>query len=248
MLLRSALACDRRTLYRRTADALHQRVAHWVWKPGDRLPPESQLCEEHGVSGITTCRRWPRWSSMACWQASRQGRLRAWPTCQRPEATPDSCPSTRTWQLRGWRRRAPMPSLVEARAEPAVATKLELTQGWACTCSAACASPDDRAAALQTTCPSLPFPGFDTCGFLPAVAVRGLRVGVRVAPPPPPPSAVPAGSRSWRRHSWTCRRRSLALRVERLTTGSNRRRIELVDSVIRGDTLVLPLSAAGQSR
>jgi hypothetical protein len=38
------------------------------------------------------------------------------------------------------------------------------------------------------------------------------------------------------------------LRVERFTADSTRRRIGLVDSVIRGDTLVLRLSAAGQPR
>ena len=40
-------------LYEQVADALRQRVAKGVWKTGDRLPSERELCVEFEVSTIT---------------------------------------------------------------------------------------------------------------------------------------------------------------------------------------------------
>ena len=40
-------------LYRQITDALRARIADKVWKQGDRIPAEPQLCEEFGVSSIT---------------------------------------------------------------------------------------------------------------------------------------------------------------------------------------------------
>jgi DNA-binding GntR family transcriptional regulator len=62
-------------------------------------------------------------------------------------------------QLRGWRRGVRMLSLVKARAEPAVATKLGLAQGAGLHVLRRLRLADDRAAALQTahlTLPALP--------------------------------------------------------------------------------------------
>src|SRR5262249_35268227 len=40
-------------LYHQTAEILRSRIVQNVWKQGDRLPSEGQLCEEFGVSSIT---------------------------------------------------------------------------------------------------------------------------------------------------------------------------------------------------
>src|SRR5499427_10067344 len=40
-------------LYHQTAEVLRSRIVQNVWKQGDRLPSENQLCEEFGVSSIT---------------------------------------------------------------------------------------------------------------------------------------------------------------------------------------------------
>src|ERR1700716_648581 len=40
-------------LYSQTADALRVRITQGMWRQGDRVPSEVQLCEEFGVSSIT---------------------------------------------------------------------------------------------------------------------------------------------------------------------------------------------------
>lgn len=40
-------------LYRQLYEVLHDRILRGVWKPGDRLPTETELVAEYGVSRIT---------------------------------------------------------------------------------------------------------------------------------------------------------------------------------------------------
>ena len=40
-------------LYHQTAEILRSRIVQNVWRQGDRLPSENQLCDEFGVSSIT---------------------------------------------------------------------------------------------------------------------------------------------------------------------------------------------------
>ena len=50
MLEIAFLADQRLPIYQRLKDALAARIAKGEWKPGEAIPPESQLAEEHQVA------------------------------------------------------------------------------------------------------------------------------------------------------------------------------------------------------
>ena len=47
-------------LYFQLQEILHDKLENGVWKPGDRLPPEEQLCEQYGVSRTTVRKAFQR--------------------------------------------------------------------------------------------------------------------------------------------------------------------------------------------
>ena len=238
------------TLYSQTADVLRSRVAQNVWKQGDRLPSESQLCEEFGVSSITMRR--------AVATLVAEGllvRLQGKGTFVSSDhaivqGPPELTSFTQDTRARGWHASARVLALGTERASGRIATKLGLSSSTLVWIISRVRLADGLPVAIQTThLPALLFPGLERHDFSrdslyevyervysvkPAHATEVYHAG-KITPAEAVPLEVDPDSP--------------AFRVERVTTDSTGRRIELVDSVIRGDrwTLVLRLSASRQS-
>jgi GntR family transcriptional regulator len=237
------------TLYSQAAEILRSRIAQNVWKPGDRLPSENQLCEEFGVSSITMRR------AVATLVAEGMlVRLQGKGTFVSAnhavvQGPPQLTSFTEDMRARGWKGSARVLALTTERAPERVTTRLGLSPGALVTVLKRVRLADGLPVAIQTAhVPALLFPGLDSYdfgreslyavferdyGIRPASATEVYHAG-KVAAEEAEPLGVQPGSP--------------AFRVERLATGSTGRRIELVDSVIRGDrwTLVLRLSASRQ--
>ncbi len=238
------------TLYSQTAEVLRSRIAQMVWKQGERLPSESRLCEEFGVSSITMRR------AVATLVAEgllvrRQGKGTFVSSDHAIVRGPPELTSfTQDMEARGWHGSARVLGLRTERASARVATKLGLTSGAPVSIISRVRLADGLPVAFQTAyVPSLFFTGLErydfsreslyevferVYGVTPAHATEvyhAANVGAAEAAP----LEVEVGSP--------------AFRVERVASDSTGRRIELVDSVIRGDrwTLVIRLSASRQA-
>src|SRR5256885_12901321 len=116
-------------LYHQTAEILRSRIVQNVWKQGDRLPSESQLCEEFGVSSITMRR--------AVATLVAEGllvRLQGKGTFVSSDhaivqGPPQLTSFTEDMRLRGWRSRARVTAFRTERAPAALATRLGLAAG-----------------------------------------------------------------------------------------------------------------------
>ncbi|MBA3365124.1 MAG: GntR family transcriptional regulator [Actinobacteria bacterium] len=236
-------------LYAQTADVLRGRLADKVWKQGDRLPSETDLCREFGVSSITMRR--------AVGMLAAEGlviRIQGKGTFASGDHTlvlgpPQLTSFTQDMERRGWRSSARIVSVSFVPASVAVATKLGLAQGGPTTVVKRVRFADEAPVALQTAhLPSLFFPGLERYDF-----ARESLYGVleRVY------EVKPANASETYRASTVDEEEaelldvppgSPAFRVERVTSDGAGRRIELVESVIRGDryTLALRLSASRQ--
>jgi GntR family transcriptional regulator len=238
-------------LYRQTAEFLRSRIAQNVWGQGDRLPSESQLCQEFGVSSITVRR--------AVATLVAEGllvRLQGKGTFVSNDhaivqGPPQLTSFTEDMHLRGWRSSARLVALRTERAPAAIGTKLGLTPGALVTLVTRVRLADDLPVAIQTAyVPALLFPGLEehdfrsgslyeifehSYGCKPANATEVYNASMVTAAEAELLKVDP---------------NSPAFRVERLTTDSTGRRIELVESVIRGDryTLVLRLSCRQPDR
>ena len=237
------------TLYSQTAEVLRSRIAQTVWKQGERLPSESQLCEEFGVSSITVRR--------AVATLVAEGllvRLQGKGTFVSSDhaivqGPPELTSFTQDMEARGWRGSARVLALRTERASARVATKLGLSSGAPVSIIRRVRLADGLPVAIQTAhLPALLFPGLEkydfsreslygvferVYGVKPAHAAEIYHAS-KVSPAEADPLEVEVDSP--------------AFRVERVASDSTGRRIELVDSVIRGDrwTLVLRLSASRQ--
>jgi len=238
------------TLYSQTAEVLRSRIAQNVWKQGDRLPSEAQLCEEFGVSSITMRR--------AVATLVAEGllvRLQGKGTFVSSDhaivqGPPQLTSFTQDMRARGWRASARVLALLTERASGRIATKLGLSSGALVWVISRVRLADGLPVAIQTShLPALLFPGLDrydfgreslydvferVYGIKPAHATEIYHVS-KITPADAARLEVEEDSP--------------AFRVERVASDSTGRRIELVDSVIRGDrwTLVLRLSASRQA-
>jgi GntR family transcriptional regulator len=236
-------------LYHQTAEVLRSRVVQNVWRQGDRLPSESQLCEEFGVSSITMRR------AVATLVAEGllvrlQGRGTFVSSDHAIVQGPPQLTSfTEDMRLRGWRSSARVIGLRTERAPIALATRLGLGAGALVHLIARVRLADGLPVALQRAhVPALLFPGLEDhdfqreslydvferdYGVKPATATEVYRASKVSDEEAALLQAEPG---------------SPAFRVERLTMDSTGRPVELVESVVRGDryTLVLRLSASRQ--
>lgn len=238
------------TLYSQTAEVLRSRIAQNVWKQGDRLPSEAQLCEEFGVSSITMRRAVAtlvaegllvRLQGKGTFVSSDHGIV---------QGPPQLTSFTQDMRARGWRASARMLALRTERASGRIATKLGLSPGALVSVISRVRLADGLPVAIQTShLPTLLFPGLErfdfgreslydvferVYGVKPAHATEIYHVS-KITPAEAASLEVEQGSP--------------VFRVERVASDSTGRRIELVDSVIRGDrwTLVLRLSASRQA-
>jgi GntR family transcriptional regulator len=236
-------------LYHQTAGVLRARIADGVWKQGDRLPPEWQLCEEFGVSTITMRR------AVAILVAEGLvARLQGKGTFVTSDhaivqGPPQLTSFTEDLRQRGWEPSARVLSIETVRAEPWVSGKLGLPANAPVTVLRRLRMADGLPVALQRAhLPALQFPGLERFDFshesLYEVLARhyGVKAGNAT-------DIYRAGTAVGEEADLLqVPNDSAAFRVERLTTDSTGKRIELVESVIRGDrwTLVLKLAVSRQ--
>src|SRR5262249_33202344 len=154
------------TLYSQTAEVLRSRIAQNMWKQGDRLPSETQLCEEFGVSSITMRR--------AVATLVAEGllvRLQGKGTFVSSDHTivqgpPELTSFTQDMRARGWRASARVLSLRTERASGRIATKLGLSSGALVSVISRVRLADGQPVAIQTAhLPGLLFPGLETYDF-----------------------------------------------------------------------------------
>src|SRR2546423_4776984 len=153
-------------LYHQTAEILRSRIVQNVWKQGDRLPSESQLCDEFGVSSITMRR--------AVATLVAEGllvRLQGKGTFVSSDhaivqGPPHLTSFTEDMRLRGWRSRARVLGFRTERAPAALATRLGLSAGALLHVIGRVRLADDLPVALQTAyVPALLFPGLEAHDF-----------------------------------------------------------------------------------
>jgi DNA-binding GntR family transcriptional regulator len=237
-------------LYHQTAGVLRARIAEGVWKEGDRLPPEWQLCEEFGVSTITMRRAVA--TLVAEGLVARLQGKGTFVTSDHAivQGPPQLTSFTEDLRQRGWEPSARVLSVDTQRAENWVSTKLGLPTTAPVTRLRRLRMADGLPVALQTAYLSaLQFPGLERFDFSheSLYEVLSRRYGVK-------PGTATDIYRAGKVDQDEARilevaADSAAFRVERLTTDSTGKRIELVESVIRGDryTVVLRLSATRQA-
>ena len=238
------------TLYSQTAEILRSRIAHSVWKQGDRLPSESELCDEFGVSSITMRRAVAtlvaegllvRLQGKGTFVSSDHAVI---------QGPPELTSFSQDMRARGWAASARVVALRTERATDRIATKLGLLSGALVSVISRVRLANGQSVAIQTAhVPALLFPGLDKHDFsrqsLYEVFERDYGVKPAHATDVYNASVITDAEAA----QLQVEPGTPAFRVERMTTDSTGRRIELVDSVIRGDrwTLVLRLSASRQS-
>ena len=238
------------TLYSQTAEILRSRIAQSVWKQGDRLPSENELCQEFGVSSITMRRAVAtlvaegllvRLQGKGTFVSSDHAVI---------QGPPELTSFSQDMRARGWGATARVVALRTERASDRIATKLGLLSGALVSVISRVRLANGLPVAIQTAhVPALLFPGLDKHDFsresLYEVFERDYGVKPAHATDLYNASLITAAEAA----QLEVEPGAPAFRVERMTSDSTGRRIELVDSVIRGDrwTLVLRLSASRQS-
>jgi GntR family transcriptional regulator len=236
-------------LYHQTAEILRSRIVQNVWKQGDRLPSESQLCEEFGVSSITMRR--------AVATLVAEGllvRLQGKGTFVSSDhaivqGPPQLTSFTEDMRLRGWGSRARVIGFRTERAPAGLATRLGLAGGALLHVIGRVRLADELPVAIQTAyVPALLFPGLETHDFRRESLYEVFERDYGVKPATATEVYRASKVSDEEAELLEAEPGSPAFRVERLTTDSTGRRVELVESVVRGDryTLVLRLSASRQ--
>jgi GntR family transcriptional regulator len=237
------------TLYQQTAEVLRSRIVQNVWKQGDRLPSESQLCEEFGVSSITMRR--------AVATLVAEGllvRLQGKGTFVSSDhaivqGPPQLTSFTEDMRLRGWRSSARLIAFRTQRAPAALATRLGLSTGALLHVLCRVRLADDLPVAVQTAyVPALLFPDLESHDFRRESLYEVFERAYGVKPATATEVYRASKLSDEEAELLETEPDSPAFRVERLTTDSTGRRVELVESVVRGDryTLVLRLSVSRQ--
>lgn len=232
--------------YAWVADILRDRIRQRIWRPGDRLPSEKELCSEMGISSITMrhamsilvsegliTRAQGKGSFVASDHVLVQGPSRL------TSFTEDA-------RARGWHGTAKVLGF-EIVSSGEVSSKLELPGGASLIKLSRLRMADGLPVAVQTAyLPAQLFPGLESFdleteslyevmkreyGIRPATAVetyRAIQLTEGQAP------------------MLGCQKGSPAFHVERLSSDGTGQKIEFVQSIIRADrySLVLHLAAS----
>lgn len=233
-----------RPLYAQTTEALRSRIGK-AWRLGDRLPSESELCAEFGVSSITMRR------AVATLVAEgllvrRQGKG-TYVSDEHPivQGPPRLTSFTEDMTMRGWESEAQVLSIRTERGDPAICMRLGVSAGAHLTRIERLRLANGKPVAIQVaSLPALLFPGLEKHEFSRQSLYDVLRREYDVRPS----NAV----ETYRASVVTALEAALlevadgspAFRAERLTQDSSGRWIELVESVIRGDRYTLQLRLA----
>jgi GntR family transcriptional regulator len=229
-------------LYTRTAEMLRARITSGVWTVGNRLPAEHELCREFGVSSITMRRAIAMLAAEGL-VVRLQGKGTFVSSSQAIVHGPPQMTSfTQDMELRGWH---PSARLVRSDIVPAdekFSVRMGLPENSKVFVLTRIRLADGQPIALQTAyIPARLVPNLDSFdlstgslyellekeyGLRPARASESWEAGI-VSDIEAELLEVTAGSP--------------AFRVERLTSDSSGHRIELVQSVIRGDRYRLVL-------
>ena len=236
-------------LYAQTAEALRARLSQKIWRQGDRLPSETELCREFGVSSITMRR--------AIGMLVAEGllvRIQGKGTFASGDHTlvlgpPQLTSFTQDMERRGWRASARVVAVTFAPASAAVAAKLGVAEGAPTVVVKRVRIADDAPIAIQTAhLPSLIFPGLERYDFSRESLYRVLERDYEVRPVNAAETYRASTAEDSEADLLDVAPGSPVFRVERVTSDGTGRRIELAESVIRGDryTLALRLSVSRQ--
>lgn len=236
-------------LYARTADALRKRVGT-EWHAGDRIPAESQLCEEFGVSSITMRR------AVATLVAEGllvrlQGRGTFVSSDHSIVQGPPRLTSfTQDMDARGWKSSARVLGATAGRAPADVCLQLGLGESAVVTKIERVRLADDEPVALQLAyLPSIVFPGLEAHNFSRESLYEVLKGHYSVQPAAATETYRASTANPDEAKLLGVPVRSPVFRVERVTVDGSGHKIEYVRSVFRGDrySLQLRLSASGQT-
>ena len=236
-------------LYAQTADALRARLSEKIWRQGDRLPSETELCREFGVSSSTLRR--------AIGMLVAEGllvRIQGKGTFASGDHTlvlgpPQLTSFTQDMERRGWRASARVVSVSFVPASAAIATKLGIGEGAPTIAITRVRIADEAPVAIQTAnLPSLFFPGLERYDFSRESLYRVLERNYDVRPVNAAETYRASVADDTEAELLDVPAGSPVFRVERVTSDGSGRRIELVESVIRGDRYTLALRLSVTSR
>ena len=222
------------------------RIAQGRWRPGDRLPSQEDLCEELGVSSITMRRSIGSLVAEGL-LVSLQGKGTFVSADHGIIQGPPRLTSfTQDMRSRGWRSTARTLQADVRRAGLDITATLGLPPSALVVVLRRVRFADDEPLAIQVAhLPAMLFPGLELHRFDKESLYQVLErvYGVRPATAAEQYNAARLSAAEARLLGVAAG--SPAFRVERVTSDSAARRIELVRSVIRGDkyTLAVQLSA-----
>src|SRR5215467_1167091 len=153
-------------LYHQTAEVLRSRIVQNVWKQGDRLPSESQLCDEFGVSSITMRRAVA--TLVAEGLVARLQGKGTFVTSDHAivQGPPQLTSFTEDLRQRGWQPSARVVAIETRRADASVSTKLGLPSGASVTILRRVRLANGLPVAFQNAyVPALQFPGLERFDF-----------------------------------------------------------------------------------
>lgn len=237
-----------RPLYAQTSDSLRSRIGK-AWRLGDRLPAEPALCEEFGVSSITMRR------AVATLVAEglvvrRQGRgTYVSDDHSIVQGPPRLTSFSEDLAMRGWESEAKVLSVSSDRGRPEICMRLGLNDGARITRIERLRLANGKPVAIQVaSLPSLLFPGLESHDFSRESLYEVMRAEYEARPSDALETYRASAVTAEEALLLDVPEGSAAFRAERLTQDSSGRRIEFVESVIRGDryTLHLKLAASRQ--
>lgn len=236
-------------LYSQTADALRLRISRGMWRQGDRLPSELQLCDEFGVSSITMRRAvgtlvneglLVRIQGKGTYVASDHAVV---------QGPPRLTSFTQDMERRGWRPSARLVGIDSVRAPLHIAHQLGLPEGALLISIRRVRLADDHPVAIQVAhLPSLLFPGIERFDFAAESLYGIMRREYGLEPAVATETYRASKVDEAEAELLEVEVESAALRAERLTTDSTGRRVELVESVMRGDRYTLSLRLSASAR
>ena len=224
-------------LYAQITEILRSRITDGIWRSGDQLPSEPQLCAEFGVSSITL-RRALRDLSEGGFLTRRQG---LGTFVSEPHhlvfGYPRLSSLTEDLERRGWTSTSRVLRQQTVAAPAAIAEGLGLELGEPVTVIVRLRLADGEPIALQSAwLPARYFPGLDQVTELEGMSLYALLAERFAARPGRAIETFTASvADATEGGELKVAPGDPVFRVQRITTDERGRDIELVESVIRGD-------------